>query len=244
MSAPRVLRPLLALAAVSASLAMPASAAAADCAGQDLQPSAANLAQAEAATLCLVNAERSARGLPALRSQAQLRTAAVKHSADMVDQGYFSHDSLDGRDFTDRIDETGYIPTRGRWHVGENIGWGGGELGSPLLMMRGWMNSPAHRDNLLDRNFREIGIGIAAGAPATTPFAGATYTTDFGARPDRDAAARKGDAAAKKKKAAKKKRKAKKCKRGKKTKRCRKARRTGSKKKRIMATIRNVKSFR
>jgi uncharacterized protein YkwD len=197
---------MLAAAALAAALLAPATAAAADCPGQELEPSAANMAQVEAATLCLLNAERTPRGLPALRGNVQLRTAAVRHSADMVEQGYFSHDSLDGRSFTDRIDDAGYIPRSGRWVVGENIGWGSGSLGTPGLMVAGWMQSPGHRSNILDRDYREIGIGIAFEPPADpTQLLKATYTTDFGARPDRATSTRGKNA--KKKKARKKRRK-------------------------------------
>ncbi len=45
-------------------------------------------------------------------------------------------------------------------------------------MVRGWMNSAGHRANILSRQFRLIGIGIANGRP--TGGGGATYATDFG----------------------------------------------------------------
>jgi uncharacterized protein YkwD len=179
---PSLIRPLLAAAAIAAFLMLPASALAADCPGQEVQPAAANLAQVEAATLCLLNAERTSRRLHALQSHPKLRTAAARHAVDMVQNDYFSHDSLDGRDFTDRIDRQGYIPRTGRWLVGENIGWGSGSLATAALMVNGWMNSPDHRANILDGGYREIGIGIAPmGAPGQ--LAGATYVNDFGARP-------------------------------------------------------------
>jgi uncharacterized protein YkwD len=47
-------------------------------------------------------------------------------------------------------------------------------------MVRAWMDSPGHRTNILNRRFRDIGIGIVVGTPSGP--GGATYTTDFGTR--------------------------------------------------------------
>lgn len=48
--------------------------------------------------------------------------------------------------------------------------------------MRAWMRSPGHRANILSRTFREVGVGIAIGAPTTAGgvLDAGTYTTDFG----------------------------------------------------------------
>ena len=56
-----------------------------------------------------------------------------------------------------------------------------GTLATPAQTVRGWMNSPPHRRNMLDRGFREIGIGVALGAPGSND-PGATYATEFGRR--------------------------------------------------------------
>jgi uncharacterized protein YkwD len=47
--------------------------------------------------------------------------------------------------------------------------------------MEAWMNSPEHRENILTRGYRELGIGITLGTPEDGAEAGATYTVDFGA---------------------------------------------------------------
>ena len=80
--------------------------------------------------LCLHNRERAARGLPPLRENAKLRRAAEGHSADMVEQSYFSHDSPGGADMADRILRTGYARDQG-WSLGENIAWGTGASRPP-----------------------------------------------------------------------------------------------------------------
>ena len=47
--------------------------------------------------------------------------------------------------------------------------------------MKAWMASPGHRDNLLRRSYRDLGIGIASGVPPD-PTVGSTYAADFGVR--------------------------------------------------------------
>jgi uncharacterized protein YkwD len=187
LDAPRRLLLALVLAACAVVVLPAATADAAkrkaksDCANTHAQPAAANVGDVRAAVLCLHNRERAARGMPALRESAKLRRAAEGHSADMVAQGYFAHDSLSGADMADRILGTGYA--RGRaWSLGENIAWGTGSLATAAEIHRAWMESPGHRANILRRQFREIGIGIALGAPVGDGGDGATYTADFGVR--------------------------------------------------------------
>jgi uncharacterized protein YkwD len=152
-----------------------------ECTYTGVQPTPGNLAQVRAAVLCLHNRERAAHGLPALRENARLRRAAKSHSGDMVAREYFAHDSLGGPDMAERILGTGYARGRG-WSLGENIAWGTGNLATAAEIQRAWMNSPGHRDNILRREFREIGIGVAVGAPVGGGDDGATYTADFGVR--------------------------------------------------------------
>jgi uncharacterized protein YkwD len=134
------------------------------------------------ATLCLLNAERSRRGLPRLRLNDRLSRAAERHSRDMVRRRYFSHDSLGGASFVDRIRRTGYLRSARAWSVAENLAWGSGNRSTPEQIMRSWMNSPAHRANILTGRFREVGIGVSEGAPVRVGLPAATYTTNFGAR--------------------------------------------------------------
>jgi uncharacterized protein YkwD len=182
-------RPLLAFVlAASVVVALPAASAdaagreRAQCANSGLQPAAGNLGLVRAAVLCLHNRERSAHGLPLLRENAKLRRAARGHSGDMVRSRFFAHESRSGADVSARILETGYARNRG-WSLGENIAWGTGSLGTAGAIQRAWMASPGHKANILRRQFREIGIGIAIGAPAPSGgLHGATYTADFGVR--------------------------------------------------------------
>jgi uncharacterized protein YkwD len=102
----------------------------------------------------------------------------------MVSARFFDHTSPSGSSMVDRIRRTGYTKRARSWALGENIAWGSGSLATAAEIHRGWMHSPGHRANILQRSFREIGIGIETGLPVRLSAAqsGATYTTDFGFR--------------------------------------------------------------
>ena len=131
-----------------------------------------------AAVLGLLNAERSSKDLGPLHANRLLKTAAQRMANLMVRQQFFSHDTPDGRSMVDRVKATGYL--RGKWALGENLAWGSGALATPRAIVNGWMNSPAHRSNILDPGFRDVGIGIRLGAPSPDLTGGTTYVTDFG----------------------------------------------------------------
>ncbi len=173
------------LAAILAVAASPAAALAADCPGSDLQPGADTIRATSEATLCLVNAERTSRGLNALTEQAQLTTASLGFSQLMVREKFFAHVGPDGRTLTDRLTTAGYLGKPGAWIVGENIAWGESYLGTPARIVDAWMHSEGHRENILSAKYDEIGIGIVVGVP-TSSNGGATYTTDFGHREYRE----------------------------------------------------------
>jgi len=134
----------------------------------------------QATTLCLLNAERTARGLPALRVDRRLTRCALAHSRDMVKNGYFAHESRSGATFDARIARTGWMRGRVRWGVGENLAWGSLTRAPARAIVAAWMGSPGHRRNILEPRFRTIGIGIVDGAPRAGVANAATYTTDFG----------------------------------------------------------------
>ena len=156
--------------------------AASDCADSDADASSAEEPRVRAATLCLLNAERGKAGMVPLKENAALRRAAIAHGRDMVKQTYFSHESLNGKTFVDRIARARYVRTGYRWSTGENLGWGAKGLATPRLIVRDWMNSDEHRANILKSKFREIGIGIVLGAPYEGKERAATFTTEFGVR--------------------------------------------------------------
>lgn len=117
------------------------------------------------AVLCLVNAERTARGAGALRRQRDLATVALRHVVDMQAHDRFSHRSSSGRRLAQRVDLTRYLPWDGEWRLGENLRWGRGAESVPRATVAGWLESPAHRQNMLDPRFRDAGVAAAPGAP-------------------------------------------------------------------------------
>jgi uncharacterized protein YkwD len=161
-------------------VAAPAASAAGACSAANARIATASKRALVRATLCQLNVNRARHGLRPLRLNRRLSAAARRHSRAMARRHFFSHNSLNGSSFLDRIRRTGYLRGARSWTVGENIAYGSGRLSTPRAIGRAWMNSAGHRANILSRSFHAIGIGIAAGTPSGG--GGATYTTDFGRR--------------------------------------------------------------
>ncbi|MFE2011435.1 CAP domain-containing protein [Streptomyces sp. NPDC059491] len=117
--------------------------------------------------IALVNAERAKAGCGALTANATLTKAAQGHSDDMAARDFFDHTNPDGASPGDRVTAAGYP-----WSTyGENIAMG---QSSPEQVMESWMNSPGHRANILNCDFKEIGVGIHnSGGPYWTQVFGA-----------------------------------------------------------------------
>jgi hypothetical protein len=96
----------------------------------------------------------------------------------MIAGGFFDHETPDGVTLEQRLAKVNY----GFELAGENIAWGEGMLATPAQIVTAWMHSDGHRANILDPDFRQIGLGIVAGVPHPSSFGGATYVTDFGTR--------------------------------------------------------------
>jgi uncharacterized protein YkwD len=161
-----------------------ARAASERCSGADAMPGQAPGDDLRAATLCLMNAERTARGLGRLQAEPLLGRVAASYARQMVRGRFFDHTSPGGATMLARIKTTSYLRDAASWSVGENLAWGSGSLATPRATVRAWMQSADHRANLLDRHFADVGIGVAVGAPiALDPGElGGTYVTDFGRR--------------------------------------------------------------
>ena len=88
---------------------------------------------------------------PPLRWNERLEAAAKRHAKDMAANKFFDHTGSDGSSFVQRIEEAGYD-----WQfVGENIGFGYREAGAAL---EGWLESPHHCRNIMNPDYREMGI--------------------------------------------------------------------------------------
>ncbi len=152
------------------------------CPNTELIPTSANIAQVREATVCLINEQREQHGELALAENSKLNTAAQGHSEDMVARNYFEHTTPTGEEFQTRITASGYVPRGAAYELGENIDMATFNLATPAATVTAWMNSPEHRANILNGEFRETGMGVAAAAPAyfAEGASGATYTQDFG----------------------------------------------------------------
>jgi uncharacterized protein YkwD len=125
---------------------------------------------AEAEVLRLVNVRRAANGCDALTVDATLAAVARAHSKDMAANDYFSHDGRDGRDPFKRMRDAGYAYS---W-AAENIAAGQGTAAS---VMGSWMNSPGHRENILNCKLTELGVGVWTDSSSRY---GIYWTQDFG----------------------------------------------------------------
>ena len=164
---------------------LPPSAAERRCPGADLTAADGSLAQMRKATTCLVNHERTKRGLKPLKSNLTLTTLAGGYAKKMVVQDFFDHTAPDGSTFSSRIRRTTYLQgSWRRWSIGENIAWGSSVLGSPGAIVDSWMHSAGHKRNILDPAFTEFGMGVAIGAPerGEDDQDAVTYVNEFGQR--------------------------------------------------------------
>jgi uncharacterized protein YkwD len=133
--------------------------------------------------LCLVNRARERSGIRPLHLDRDLQRSAAGHSNDMVRHRNFSHSGSHGSTLLGRVGRAGYLSGAGFYFVGENIGGGPGRrYGSAIQVFRAWMHSPPHRANILERRFRDAGVGVARGFPWGGGSHAATYTLDLGVR--------------------------------------------------------------
>jgi uncharacterized protein YkwD len=103
--------------------------------------------------VAVVNIERAAAGCNPVTMHPQLNQAALGHSQDMAFNDFFSHTGSDGSSPWQRIVAAGYTNFS---TAGENIAAG---YSTPQAVMTGWMNSPGHRNNILNCAFQHIGVG-------------------------------------------------------------------------------------
>jgi uncharacterized protein YkwD len=153
------------------------------CPGADLQPTQEDIEVVRTATLCLVNQERTNRGEAPLQPNAHLQQSAQSHTESMAFGDYFEHDGPSGDTPLSRMIASGYIPnSQIGYEIGENIGWGTFELGTPRAIVAAWMASPGHRANILDARFRDTAIGVSPHVPSSLSQGqpGGIYTQDFG----------------------------------------------------------------
>lgn len=106
--------------------------------------------------ISLTNAKRAENGLPALTFNSQLAAAAAGKAANMFAENYWAHFAPSGKTPWMFITGAGYKYV----YAGENLAR---DFSDAQSVVNAWMNSPSHRSNLLDKNFKEIGVAVADG---------------------------------------------------------------------------------
>ncbi|CAN5690480.1 CAP domain-containing protein [soil metagenome] len=138
-----------------------------------------NIANFQQTLMALINQARASsrqcggtayKAVAALQWNSRLFEAAAGHSAEMVANNYFSHTSLDGSNFGQRLSNAGYV-----WSaIGENIAAGPRSVDE---VMTGWLNSPGHCSNIMGENFTEVGLACVSGSSSQYP---SYWTMDLG----------------------------------------------------------------
>ncbi|MFK0102462.1 CAP domain-containing protein [Streptomyces sp. NPDC091040] len=123
-------------------------------------------ASAQAAILALVNEERGKVGCSPVTASSSLASLAQSFSDDMAARGFFDHTDPDGKTPWDRADAAGVSGLGG-----ENIARGQADAEA---VMDAWMNSDGHRANILNCDYKTLGVGVHYGA------GGPWWTQDFG----------------------------------------------------------------
>lgn len=122
--------------------------------GSTAQPTTntSGLTADEAKAFQLLNADRAANGLPALKLNMDLVRLAEKYGQDMINRNYFSHYNPEGQSPFERMQQAGITYS----YAGENLAINSNVTAAE----KAFMNSSGHRANILNTNFTEVGVGV------------------------------------------------------------------------------------
>jgi uncharacterized protein YkwD len=133
------------------------------------QAAAPTMQQLQTDIVTATNRYRAKAGCPQLRVELSLTRAARNHSAWMARTGTFSHVGSGNSSFVTRVKAAGYTAP-----LAENIAWG---YRDGAQVVTAWMNSPAHKANILNCKAKAVGVGAIYAANGT-PY----YTQEFGSK--------------------------------------------------------------
>lgn len=111
-----------------------------------------SLSADEQRALTLLNNDRAANGLPALRANSKLNSLAENYAQDMINRNFFSHYNPEGQSPFDRMSQAGIRYS----YAGENLAINNSVTSAETA----FMNSPGHRANILNPNYTEVGLGV------------------------------------------------------------------------------------
>jgi uncharacterized protein YkwD len=138
---------------------LPLAAAGATLLTQPTAAHAVTISSWEQAVVNATNKVRAQHGCPALHTDGRLQAATYRHSNDMASHNFFSHTGSDKSTFAGRDKAAGYS-----WPMAENIAYGYTDANK---LVAAWMNSTAHRTNILNCKARAVGVGTAKNAKGT-----------------------------------------------------------------------------
>lgn len=150
------------VAALGASLATAAGAAGApatrdaSCRGADKPAADTPSKKLRKSIRCLINRERAVHGFGKLDHRRALQKAGQRHAKTMVATGCLAHRCPGEVDLEDRLRQAGYFNGASSWRFAENTGC----AASAEAMVAGWMDVKFHRINILNKDFRDIGVGV------------------------------------------------------------------------------------
>jgi uncharacterized protein YkwD len=155
----------LALLTLGASVALAAApgttAALASCPHANAHPHQASLANLRLAMRCLVNKKRDKHGLHLLKENDRLGVAARRHTEIMLREDCFKHRCQGEPALGKRVKRSGYLKGAKHYYFAEDIGFDR----TPKRMIQRVMNDRYNRRNILNPDFRDIGVGAGWGAP-------------------------------------------------------------------------------
>lgn len=102
------------------------------------------------------NETRAAQGLKALSYNEKLADAARRKAANMFEENYWAHYSPSGKSPWVWFNAAGYNYV----YAGENLAK---DFGNTTRLMQAWMDSPTHRDNIVNSKYSEIGVAVVPG---------------------------------------------------------------------------------
>jgi uncharacterized protein YkwD len=154
------------------------------CTGASVRPSATDIREIDAATLCLLNRLRLSHHVAPLRANAELARVASSQVTSMVRWDYFADVRPTGQTPLSLVAATRYPRRAAQILVGQNLAWGAGSYATPAHILAAWMASPPHREIMLSGGYRDVGVAATPAVPAIVGAGGqgATYAIEFGAR--------------------------------------------------------------
>lgn len=132
-----------------------------------LVTSASLISQLEHKAFEILNEKRKENGLPPIQWSEDMAKVARLHSENMAKYKFFSHEGQDGSMVNDRADALGFSKWRA---IGENIAYNRGYDNPVEFACQRWMQSPSHRENILNPRWKEAGVGVAVTAEGTYYF--------------------------------------------------------------------------